>query len=327
MGCPGNGIDPHGAHQTPIASVIAMAIANNERTTMKTMLDRQVPATGHLKLSLLALAASASFLLTTPALAAVLAGWDVHGLTGGSNNFGTSPLPATTFATNLTVGGLTRGAGVGTTGSAATRGWGGNDWITTSASAAASAADTVSITIAANTGYQLSLSAISRFDYRRSSTGPASGVLQYQVGSGAFTDITTLSYSSTASAGASLSPIDLSGIAALQNLATGTTVTLRIVNYGGSAAGGTWYLYDNANTTASDLEISGTVTAAGGAVNGVCGSANGQTFAAAPTANFCTAGTPSTVNGTGPWSWTCVGINGGSTDNCTANTSVIAVCP
>jgi hypothetical protein len=290
------------------------------------MLVCEIPSAGNRRFCSL-LAVSACFFLATPASAEVLAGWDVHSLTGGVNNFGTSPLAATNTDPNLTIGGITRGAGVAPTGTAAARGWGGTDWISSTAAAAATAGDVISFTLAVNTGYQVSLSAISRFDYRRSSTGPANGVLQYQIGSAAFTDISTLSYASTGSSGASLAAIDLSGIAALQNLAAGTTVTLRIVNFGGTSTGGTWYIFDTLNTTASDLEISGTVTAVGGATNGACGSANGQTFATAPTANLCAAGTPSAVSGTGPWSWSCAGINGGSSASCSATSSVVAVCP
>jgi subtilisin family serine protease len=53
-------------------------------------------------------------------------------------------------------------------------------------------------------------------------------------------------------------------------------------------------------------------------LNGLCGSANGQTYNTAPTANLCSAGTTSTITGTGPWYWTCNGQNGGSTANCGA---------
>ena len=51
-------------------------------------------------------------------------------------------------------------------------------------------------------------------------------------------------------------------------------------------------------------------------VNGSCGSANGTTVSTAPTANLCTAGTASTVSGSGPWAWSCAGSNGGSTAPC-----------
>jgi hypothetical protein len=53
-------------------------------------------------------------------------------------------------------------------------------------------------------------------------------------------------------------------------------------------------------------------------VNGACGSANGGTVSAKPTANLCIAGTASAVGGSGPWSWSCSGSNGGSAATCSA---------
>ena len=53
-----------------------------------------------------------------------LAGWDFNGMTG----YGPSPATPNTTATNLTVVGLTRGANVGTGGSAASSAWGGTTW-------------------------------------------------------------------------------------------------------------------------------------------------------------------------------------------------------
>lgn len=257
----------------------------------------------------------------SPAVAAVLAGWDVHALAGGANSFGASPLAATVSDVNLSVGGLTRGSGVSTTGTAAARAWGGVDWQNTSAASAVSGNDVVSVTLTANSGYNVSISSLSRLDYRRSSTGPSTGVLQYQIGSGAFTDIGTLAYTVTASSGGSLGPIDLSGVAALQHVPAGTTVTFRIVNYGGSSSTGTWYVFDTANTTANDLEIQGSVAVGSGTVDGACGSANGQTFATAPGANLCAAGSASALSGNGPWAWSCAGTGGGVTASCSANKS------
>ena len=57
-------------------------------------------------------------------------------------------------------------------------------------------------------------------------------------------------------------PIDLSGIAALQDVGAGTNVTFRIVNWGGTSSGGTWYIFDVANSTALDFEVRGTVSPA-----------------------------------------------------------------
>jgi uncharacterized repeat protein (TIGR01451 family) len=117
---------------------------------------------------------------------------------------------------------------------------------------------TITFSAAASAGYTVSYSAISRFDYRRSSTGPANGVLQYQIGSGPFNDITALSYPSSTNIGASLSPINLTGFADLQNVGPGTNVTFRIVNYGGGSVG-TWYIFDVAGSSALDFSVDGTV--------------------------------------------------------------------
>jgi endonuclease I len=199
---------------------------------------------------------------STPSIgySGTLAGWDVSGQTG----YGTSPLAASTTGASLTVGGLTRGSGVGTSGSAALRAWGGTGWIDTSSTNAIAANRFATLTIQANPGASVSFSSISKFDYRRSNTGPPNGLLQYQVGSAdTFHDIGTVSYSSTSSSGASLGPIGLSTYSALQNVAAGTVVTFRIVNWGGSGSTGTWYIFDKAVSTASDFEIQGSVVGGG----------------------------------------------------------------
>ena len=59
-------------------------------------------------------------------------------------------------------------------------------------------------------------------------------------------------------------------------------------------------------------------------VNGTCGASNGATLTNQPTTNLCSAGTASSVSGTGPWSWSCFGTNGGSTASCSAQISSIS---
>ena len=61
------------------------------------------------------------------------------------------------------------------------------------------------------------------------------------------------------------------------------------------------------------------------ALDGVCGSGATNTYTI-PTANFCSSGTASSVSGSGPWTWTCAGVYGGTTPTCTANKSVDGVC-
>jgi hypothetical protein len=201
--------------------------------------------------------------LTASASSVTLAGWDTSTLPGGTGNYGPSPFAATTSAANTTVGGLIRGSGVGTGGTAAARGWGGNGWNSVSEADAIANNKFATFTIAANSGFKVSITSLSILDYRRSSTGPPSGVLQYKIGAGSFVDGPSLDYVSTVSTGASLGPINLTGISALQNVPAGTVVTFRIVNWGGGSTG-TWYIFDKANNTASDFEIQGDVTAGGG---------------------------------------------------------------
>ena len=198
--------------------------------------------------------------VTTLALSVpVIAGWDLSGLA----DYGASPLAATIATAHATVGGVTRGSGVGTTGKAAGSAWGGVLWTNTSAAAAISATNFATCAVKANTGYTVSFTSISKFDYRRSDTGPTDGVLQYSLDGSTFADITAVSYSSSADSGSSIAvPIALAGIAALQNVANAVTVTFRIVNWGATGATGSWYLFDRSKTSANDFEISGVVTAA-----------------------------------------------------------------
>lgn len=53
-------------------------------------------------------------------------------------------------------------------------------------------------------------------------------------------------------------------------------------------------------------------------INGVCGSSGNQVLSSAPSFNLCSTGAASSVSGTGPWSWTCGGINSGSAASCAA---------
>ncbi len=53
-------------------------------------------------------------------------------------------------------------------------------------------------------------------------------------------------------------------------------------------------------------------------INGTCGPADGTPTGSAPAAGLCNSGNASALSGTGPWTWTCDGINTGSTQTCTA---------
>ena len=189
-----------------------------------------------------------------------LVGWDVSGLAGGLNNFGPPLLLPTTNVPQLNVVGLTRGSGVGTSGSGAAHGWGGNTFNSSSSAAALAASQYVTFSASPVAGSRVSFGSISRFDYRHSGTGPMNGLLQYQLGSGPFLDITSVSYPVNTSSGASLGPIDLSSVTGLQNVGPGTNVTFRIVNWGGTSSAGTWYVFQTTNSSPLQLAFAGTIT-------------------------------------------------------------------
>ena len=104
--------------------------------------------------------------------AAVVAAWSFTGLTG----YGASPLTATSSDSNVTVGGLTRGAGINTGGTAASNGWGGAMVAArVDAAAAITASQFATFTVTAAAGYAVSFSQIDAYNVRRSGTGPANG--------------------------------------------------------------------------------------------------------------------------------------------------------
>ena len=189
--------------------------------------------------------------------------FNTSALPGGVNNFGTSPYTASTAA-NVTSTGLIRGAGVSTTATAAARGWGGVNW---SQSLTADLASTSFITFDVNVaaGYKMDLLEVSPFAYRRSASGPSQALFQYSLDGGVnYTTISTLSFTNSGTTGAVLGAIDLSTISALQNLYNCTTVKFKILPFGATAAGGTFYIYDVNNSTAADLSLNGVLTALSG---------------------------------------------------------------
>jgi hypothetical protein len=183
---------------------------------------------------------------------------------GGAGNFGPSPFTATTSDVNLTIGGLTRGAGyvIPASGAGAASAWGGTDLMSTDIASAITEGDYATFTITANSGYKVSISGIDAYNVRRSATGPTSGQWQYQIGSGAFNNIgSIISWgTTTTSTGNEQAPINLSSITALQNIPAGTTVTFRILGFGATGTGGTWYLVNgNTSATSKTLTVKGTV--------------------------------------------------------------------
>jgi alpha-tubulin suppressor-like RCC1 family protein len=98
----------------------------------------------------------------------------------------------------------------------------------------------------------------------------------------------------------------------------GTAVTLTATPATGSTFAGWSGACNSSGQVTLDADKTCTATFAIAVISGACGSSNGGTFTTAPTTNLCSAGTPTTVSGSGPWTWSCTGSNGGTPDNCSA---------
>jgi len=220
-----------------------------------------------------------------------LATWEV----GTQLSGGASPLSPLFSNSNLDVVGLTRGSGVGA--AAANQVWGGNNFTAADQAGAITAATFATFSLTPKVGFKFSISEISSYNIRRSGTGPATCIWQYQKGSGAFTDIgSAITNPIDATSGNTKPAISLSDIADLQNVAAGTTITFRLIAWGGAAAG-TFYIN---NITGDDLAIQGTVVTDTTVIPGL------SSFSPA----FGAAGATVTISGTNLTQVTGVKFNG-----------------
>jgi hypothetical protein len=175
--------------------------------------------------------------------------------------YGTSPYAATSANASLTVGGLTRGSGIGTSGTAAGNAWGGVTTVsgTPNSASALSGGQFFTFTSKVATGKTVSYSTFD-WNYRRSGTATPSADLQYSTDGTTFTNISTgISLSTSSSSGAAITQVSLSGVSALQNVSSTTTVTFRIIAYGNTGAG-TLYVYNTSSATNAGILIGGTIT-------------------------------------------------------------------
>ncbi len=126
---------------------------------------------------------------------------------------------------------------------------------------------------------------------------------------------------SNANCSASVAPAPVNGICGSSHGATlAAAPTTNLCSDGNSSAvagTGPWSWSCSGVNGGSNANCS--ASAAPVPVNGICGSSHGATLSAAPTTNLCSDGNSSAVAGTGPWSWSCSGVNGGSNANCSAN--------
>ncbi|WP_339611238.1 hypothetical protein [uncultured Planktosalinus sp.] len=176
----------------------------------------------------------------------IIASWDMEGLA----NYGPSPFTPGNSSSSVVVNGLERGTGLNTSGTAAGDAWGASEWYSAAPTETQSSAIAnnkyVTFTITPNTGNNISISSIEPYNIRRSGTGPINGIWQYSIDGVNFIDIgTVINWGVTTSgAGNPQQAINLSGVNDLQNINSSTTITFRVVCWGATGTGGTWYFND-----------------------------------------------------------------------------------
>ena len=182
-----------------------------------------------------------------------LFGWDASGL----SNFGPSPWAPTTAPLSglSSVAGLARGTNL-KTGTSPLAGWGGFGWIYGSETDAVAGNTYLTFGFTVAQGDTVSLSNISE-SYRRGSGGPDVGEFTYSLDGTNFVNVAGLTFGAFSSGQTTL--IDLSGVAGLQHLTDGTTVTFRQANWhstgtdpGNSSA--SWFIYDT-NIPGDDFSV------------------------------------------------------------------------
>jgi hypothetical protein len=190
-----------------------------------------------------------------------IAAWQLFGAAGNEASINASTLDA-----NLNTATLIRNGGVNATALV-------NTFSSTNYTAAGTRTDAVtnnlgmSFTLSAQSGYQVSLSTLD-VRFRRSGTGPNAFVWRYSTDGINFTDIgSDISFTSTITGGVAQTQINLAGISALQNVPSGTTITIRLNGWGASATGGTFAIGRSLTSGATDYSL-----AIGGSVNLISGS-------------------------------------------------------
>ena len=191
--------------------------------------------------------------------------WDFNTKTGGETT-----VNSTTTNPNLAVSSISRGSGLLIPASGPNRFVNTFDAIdystgTTSLATAISAQEYMQFAITPNVGYQVSLSTLDVVFLRSSANAPNSFQWQYSLDGFATAGInigSSISYTGFVTNGAAQTQINLSGIAALQNV-YGNIITIRIYGWGAGNTGSTFALGASTGTTAgNDLAIGGTVIAA-----------------------------------------------------------------
>ncbi|MGI8838926.1 MAG: C25 family cysteine peptidase [Pyrinomonadaceae bacterium] len=178
--------------------------------------------------------------------------WDTSGLAGNEATFS-----STTTNVNLNTSTLNRGTGLNANTLADTFNSTGFTTTATTLIDAIANNDYLQFTVSARAGFSVSLSTLDA-NFRRSSTGPNTFQWQYSLDGFATAGVnigSAITYSGTESNGLAQSQINLSGIAALQNVPSTTTITIRLYGWGATGSTGAFAI---GRLSGNDLAVGGT---------------------------------------------------------------------
>jgi hypothetical protein len=185
--------------------------------------------------------------------------WNTSAITGGGQSV--ANLMPTFTAPDLTVvSGLQRGSGTSFSPTSISNGfWGNNGFARLSAAHGIDSNKILTFRLQSANGKNVSYTSIDSFKIRIASNGPIRYQVDYRINSGAFFPIATITGPPRTTGNYSLNPVDLSGIAALQNVPPTSIVTFRITPFDCTGDG---VFYFGAGTTdlSSDLSITGRFT-------------------------------------------------------------------
>jgi len=206
------------------------------------------------KLSFLTIAAFFVLVASAGVKAQIIA-FETAGLVGDE-----ATLNSSTTAANLNVSVLSRGSGIAADANA--NSFNSNAFNSTTIADAITANEFLQFTVSPQSGFRVSLSTLNA-NFRRSGTGPNTFQYQYSLDGFMTAGInigSSFTYTGTASAGNAQAQIDLSMIAALQNVAFPTVITIRLYAAGATGTAGSFGIGE---LTGNDLAIGGTVTPLG----------------------------------------------------------------
>lgn len=169
--------------------------------------------------------------------------------------------PSVATAVGMQSSALTRGGGVSIPTTLA-RGFGGTGFANGGTKTQAETSNAYyTFTVAARSGYSMSLSTLDAILRRSSATSPNTYCWKYSTDGVNFTQIgSDVGMTNTDAEGIAQTQIDLSGISALQNVAAGKVVTFRLYAWGAGSTSSTFGIGKTpSSSTAPSLAIGGTV--------------------------------------------------------------------